>query len=105
MINLNKEDVHWIVDPGHIHHYKVENVEEFLKWVEEWEVETLPSGRYYRLKERIHFWGGQHQFCFGVETEEHAKAFTDRWGAWVNWDGKPSMTPGYIDDEGRFIRT
>jgi len=106
MIDLKPEDVRWIVDPGHIHHYKTENVEAFMKWVEDWEYQTLPSGRYFTMKARgISFWGGQHQFCFGVESKDIAQIFTDRWGAWTNWDGKPSMTPAYIDEEGRFVRT
>ena len=73
-------DVKWIVDPGSW--YDADRINEFLKWIEEWDKPVLASGRYYQLKEHMVFWGA-HKFHLGLQSEEDAREFRSVWGGFM----------------------
>lgn len=83
--------VSWIVDPGPSG-YDSAPIERFCLWLELWERPCLPSNRYWQLKNSPLFWGG-HKFNIGLETEQDAQVFRERWGGFA--------APGFLRD-GRF---
>ena len=80
MIEIVSDKVKYFCN-GPFHNYEEKNITDFLNWVDETDIRILPCGRFYALKEFIHYWQGGQKFLFGFEDEKNAKIFSEKWNS------------------------